>query len=125
MGSMLSAFLRRSSDGVVGFWCPGCDEAHFVSVAPGGWTWDGNAEAPTFSPSVLVRSGHHADRKKPCWCDFNREHPGESRFKCGVCHSFVRGGRIEFLSDCTHPLADQTVPIPAWPETPADPEVKP
>lgn len=29
-----------------------------------------------------------------------------------VCHSFVRDGRIQFLSDCTHKLANQTVDLP-------------
>ena len=28
------------------------------------------------------------------------------------CHSFVRSGRIEFLSDSTHALAGQTVDLP-------------
>src|SRR5436309_254590 len=28
-----------------------------------------------------------------------------------VCHSFVRDGLIEFLGDCTHPLAGRTVPL--------------
>lgn len=28
-----------------------------------------------------------------------------------VCHSFVTDGKIRFLSDCTHDLADQTVPM--------------
>jgi len=29
-----------------------------------------------------------------------------------VCHSFVTDGRIQFLTDCTHALAGQTVDIP-------------
>jgi hypothetical protein len=29
-----------------------------------------------------------------------------------VCHSFVTDGRIQFLSDCTHELAGQTVDLP-------------
>lgn len=33
-----------------------------------------------------------------------------------VCHSFVRNGVIEFLSDCTHALKGQHVPLPDWPE---------
>lgn len=33
-----------------------------------------------------------------------------------VCHSFIRDGQIQFLSDCTHALAGQTVPLPAWPD---------
>lgn len=31
---------------------------------------------------------------------------------CVVCHSFVTAGRIEFLPDCTHALAGQTVDLP-------------
>jgi len=117
--SQLSPVLQRLSGGVLAFWCPACDEAHQVRV--GGrceWTWDGNETAPTFSPSVLVRSGHYVDGKHPCWCDYNREHPSEPGATCGQCHSFVRGGNIEFLFDCTHKLAGQTVPLPPWPEAP-------
>lgn len=33
------------------------------------------------------------------------------KFPPHVCHSFVRDGRIEFLSDCTHALAGQTVEL--------------
>lgn len=32
-----------------------------------------------------------------------------------VCHSFVTDGRIQFLSDCTHSLAGQTVDLPEMP----------
>lgn len=28
------------------------------------------------------------------------------------CHSFIEGGRIRFLSDCSHALAGQTVELP-------------
>jgi hypothetical protein len=31
-----------------------------------------------------------------------------------ICHSFITDGRIQFLGDCTHRLAGQTVPIPDW-----------
>ena len=33
-----------------------------------------------------------------------------------VCHSFVTDGRIQFLADCTHALAGQTVDLPEWPK---------
>lgn len=115
--SALSPVLRSFERNRVGIWCPGCDHAHAIGVGPGGWVWDGNAEAPTFSPSVLVRSGHFAGPNGGCWCKWNEEHPDDpTSFACGVCHSFVRGGRIEFLSDSTHALAGQTVPLPPWPE---------
>lgn len=37
------------------FWCPcGCGELLGVRVAgPPAWTWDGNREKPTVSPSIL------------------------------------------------------------------------
>jgi hypothetical protein len=31
-----------------------------------------------------------------------------------VCHSFIIDGRIQFLGDCDHELASQTVEIPDW-----------
>lgn len=44
------------------FCCPGCGRLGGVSFMPGGWTWDGNREAPTVQPSILhdnPRCGWH------------------------------------------------------------------
>lgn len=36
------------------FWCPcGCGSLLGVNLEPGRWTWDGNREAPTVTPSIL------------------------------------------------------------------------
>ena len=118
--SALGSKLRRSTDSLH-FWCPGCTEAHSISIADGrgGWTVDvADPERPTFSPSVLVRSGHYAKDAPPgnCWCDFEARQGYAPGFKCFRCHSFVRAGRIEFLGDCTHHLAGKTVDLPAFPE---------
>lgn len=100
----------------IGFRCPGCGEVHVVPVkGPKAWTWNGSLEKPTLSPSLLVRSGHYVPGQggKACWCTYNATHPDEpAPFQCTVCHSFVRDGRIQFLSDCTHSLAGQTVELP-------------
>lgn len=109
--------LRVLEGGRLAFWCPGCKEYHYVFVGRAEhpvWSFNGNYDDPTFSPSVLVRSGHYCDHAKPddCWCNFKERHPeweGEPPFKCSRCHSFVRDGRIQYLSDCTHELAGQTV----------------
>ena len=87
---------RRAQPGRVLFRCPGCEENHQVPVigAPG-WERNQSLTAPTFRPSIMV---HGANAKGPT-----------------VCHSFVTEGRIQFLSDCTHRLAGQTVDLPAWP----------
>jgi len=81
--------------------CPGCGFSHAPAVRgapPDGahvWQWNGSLEAPTISPSLLVRAPAYGDPPRDL-----------------VCHSFIRDGRIQFLSDCTHSLAGQTVDLP-------------
>jgi hypothetical protein len=89
-----------------------------MHVVDAGWTFDGNYDKPTFSPSVLVTSGHYVQRALPpgadreCWCTYNSAHSDDpSKFECGVCHSFIRNGEIQFLIDSTHALAGQTVAL--------------
>ena len=118
--SQLSPILRDSVDNGLTFWCPGCGESHCVRYGAGSgprWTWNGDIHNPTFSPSILVRTGHYASHgdKSDCWCTYNAAHPEEAvDFECRICHSFVTDGRIQFLSDCSHALAGQTVDLPAW-----------
>lgn len=115
----VSAKLRRTETGFT-YWCQGCEEMHSVRTDGGGaWDFDGNLEAPTFSPSVLVTTGHfiagHTAGSR-CWCTYNAEHPDKpAPFECHRCHTFIRGGLVEFLSDCTHALAGQTLPLPNLP----------
>jgi hypothetical protein len=70
------------------------------------WGWNNNVDAPSFTPSVLVKHGSAVD---PTFID----EPGDPPT---ICHSFVTDGRIQFLSDCTHALAGQTVDLPDWAE---------
>jgi len=85
---------RKNSTGgyTLLFRCPGCDDLHSVNQK---WDWNGNKEAPTLSPSVLV----------------TYKSEGEI---VAICHSFVVDGKFQYLSDCTHKLAGQTVEIPNW-----------
>ena len=77
--------------GTYWFLCPGCKTMHPVTLRDErngrGWTFNGDLAAPTFSPSLMV---YPTDRN-------------------GRCHSFIRGGKIEFLVDCQHEFAGQTV----------------
>jgi len=113
----MSAFgskLRKAADGMVLFWCPGCRSAHQVRVDPAfgsAWGFNGSGDAPTFTPSVLVRGTQPLSDK-----EYTRVMAGERvDTRPLVCHSFVTHGRIQFLSDCTHALAGQTVDLPDWP----------
>jgi hypothetical protein len=76
--------------------CPACGYPHIFDAR---WTFDGNHEAPTFSPSMKVNTNHG-------------EPPVDD-----VCHSFLRGGVWEFLGDCTHAMKGQKVPAPDWQKT--------
>lgn len=83
------------TDSLYMFNCPGCGRLHAISAVCGSesrgnaWKWNGSVTAPTFEPSLLS----HWNEK------------GIAQ----VCHSFIRDGKIQFLSDCTHALAGQTV----------------
>lgn len=86
------------------FWCLGCEEAHQIDMEK--WEFNGDFEKPTFSPSYLT------------WLDPNPKagpEPKWKKYRDGFkCHSFIKEGKIEYLSDCTHKLAGQTVDLPEW-----------
>lgn len=92
----MGAKLHQLSPGWLVFHCPGCRCSHSFTVAPLPgpplWTWNGSMDRPTFSPSLLYSESPR-------------------------CHSFVRDGRIEYLSDSEHALAGQTVDLPDWEAT--------
>lgn len=107
--------LRSQQGDLVAFMCPGCREMHQLRISGAhAWGYNGNPDAPTFTPSVLMKSGHYCSGQqgKDCWCTFEARIGRPSPFKCFVCHSFVTDGRIQFLGDCTHALAGQTVDLP-------------
>lgn len=94
------------------WYCPGCKSDHGVPVPPNSraWQWNESLNAPTLSPSVLVTSGHYiTGHTGECWCSYKAEDGTPAPFGCIRCHCFVRDGRIEFLSDCSHELAGKTV----------------
>lgn len=90
------------------FHCPGCQAAHMIRMrGRNPWTWNGNAEHPTFTPSVLVTWTEPSD--DPALFD------DPAHDKRMVCHSFITNGRIQFLPDSTHSLAGHTVDLPDLP----------
>jgi hypothetical protein len=86
------------------FYCLGCKELHgFRTKAPPGdgatkiplWTFDGNVEQPSFTPSL--RYLRHKGDYPGC-----RPH----------CRTIVTAGKIQFCSDCEHELAGKTLDMP-------------
>lgn len=80
-------------------WCPACNYGHVIDVA---LAFNGDNDAPTFSPSVMVRS--------------KEQHVSAERVKGPVlqtvCHFSVKDGEISYFNDSTHALAGQTVALP-------------
>jgi len=122
MMGMLSPILRNVEGGRLAWRCPGCNESHQIATGEGPgprWGWNGSAERPTFTPSVLVTGRAFTDAGDAAfdaWHAAGCPQPAPN-FEGHdiVCHSFVVDGQMQFLSDCTHALAGQTVPIPPWP----------
>lgn len=100
MGWIIGRKLYESRKGVFFFWCPGCDCVHAVYTnglytvdgVIHNWTFNGDADKPTFRPSLNV-SPKNPERQ---------------------CHSWVTDGQITFLGDCHHDLKNKTVEIPDW-----------
>ncbi len=89
---------NETYDGQFLFFCPGCGCCHYVNTKPGNgpvWNFNGDVDKPTVSPSLLVTMP-------------NRTTIGVT----DICHSFIKEGKIQYLSDCTHHLAGQTIDLP-------------
>lgn len=107
--SAVGSKLWRSQLGGLMFWCPACGYHHVVHTAGQGWdgetwTFNGDGDSPTFRPSINVTTGRAVDPT------FIREEGDPPE----VCHSYITNGQIQFLDDCDHILAGQTVPLPDW-----------
>ncbi|MGB3389069.1 MAG: DUF6527 family protein [Pseudaminobacter sp.] len=105
--------LRTGEGGVLMFRCPGCNEVHQIQTGDGPgprWGFNGDYERPTFSRSVRVGSYKLVRDSAGKWTgEWERDAAGNPI--PSVCHSFVSDGQIQFLGDCTHALAGQTVPL--------------
>lgn len=148
----LSSVLGQPAYRSIYTFCPGCHMAHpfRIELFPGCplrqdgsiepiWTWDGNLETPTFSPSMLSYGschlcptdyvhhvvclnsntcgnvGHLILSKEPRILAHNLPHIVDPAW--GNCHSFLHNGQWQFLTDSAHSLAGQTVdmiPLPDW-----------
>ena len=96
-------YLRRTGSTTSGdpggyaHYCPGCDGMHVFAVDepfPNGarWTFNGNLEKPTFSPSMNIGND---------WCHYN-----------------LTDGELRYTTCRGHNLGGQTLPLPELPRLP-------
>ena len=60
----------------------------------GNWTWNGDTGNPTLRPSISTRMDY-----------------GDKNRQTIICHTWVNDGMAQFLDDCSHELAGQTLPL--------------
>jgi hypothetical protein len=107
--AMISGYHFPAGSFAHAHWCPACNQLHEFAVDQpfrngARWTYNGNPIAPTFSPSMNIK--------------INTPDMGVSYqpdIDSSVCHYFLQGGRIQYLGDCTHAMAGQTVDLPDIP----------
>ena len=79
--------------------CRACKQ-HLIQVPR--WTYNGNADSPTFSPSV----------NETC------NDPGHPSYQpqamSSRCHFTVTDGKITYHGDCLHELRGQTMELEDW-----------
>lgn len=103
MMGKLSAKLRSVSGPTskgIAHWCPGCKGPHVIYTEYPGhavWTWNGDVDKPTTTPSVRC---------------FTTDPDGKNQRT--LCHYFLTDGNIVFCADCPHEFSGKTVPIPDW-----------
>lgn len=96
--------IHEIADKHYAFWCEGCDESHQFTDQ---WEFNHDFDKPTLNPSYLT------------WNDPNPnvdpKNDPDGKYRNGFrCHSFIRDGMIQYLDDCTHALAGQTVAMKEW-----------
>lgn len=84
-------------------WCPACNSLHDFAIDQAftngaRWTWDGDVQLPTMTPSMNITIGPYGDGKM------------------NICHYYLSKGKLLFLNDCTHGLSAQTVDLPDIPD---------
>lgn len=108
---MKPSFLKVEGNNI-SFYCAGCKHMHHIQVGEGPgprWSWNNDLNSPTFQPSILETYEHWT----PPYI-FGHPKPETQVKVTDICHTFVTDGKIQYLSDCTHHLANQTVDMLPW-----------
>ena len=101
--------MRRGQGGFF-HWCPGCEEMH---ILPDSWTFDGNLEKPTFTPSFKHEGIQRVFVDGKWTGEWKRD--GNGNTIPYICHYVLTAGMLNFGGDSTHALASQVVPLPVLP----------
>jgi hypothetical protein len=88
----LTHYNREGGGDMYLFYCPGCKSSHvfYINVPKmPSWTFNGNMEKPTFTPSLLCN--HITPERR--------------------CHLFLTDGKLNFCDDSAHEFAGKVVEL--------------
>ncbi len=86
-----------------GYWrmkSPGSKWGCLLVPRDRGWTFNGNIERPTFSPSVKETATFHANGHDYPYCN----------------HFIITDGVVNYCQDCTHESAGKSYELPVFTE---------
>jgi len=85
-----------------------------MHIMPDSWQFDGNVESPTFTPS-FKHEGLKRIFVNGNWTgEWVRDGAGNT--VPYICHYVITAGELQFMSDCTHAMAGNKIPLPLLPE---------
>lgn len=87
--------------------CQACQWHEFPKIgqSSANWSFNGDMERPTFSPSMNQMTNSPDSKYYNPECESSR------------CHFILREGIIQYCDDCTHELRGQSLPLQPWDET--------
>lgn len=113
--------LKKITDGTreyFEFYCPGCKQTHLYYTKRKGptWTFNGDMQAPTFQPSLLLLREEWTPPVTPENLDEWQKKQWPQVKVAKTCHLNITGGMIQFHGDCWHELKHKTIPMVPIPE---------
>lgn len=110
---ILRSTTRQPGEPDFNFWCPGCNRGHpvWTSRIPSPWSFNGNLECPTFSPSFLMTWNEGEPPVTSDNFDEWKRAPWPQTQVAKRCHIVITDGMLHFCSDCTHEFAGKVVPM--------------
>ena len=98
MSNKVIPYTGKDKVEYIQFYCFGCACYHQYIVKGDEskmpvWKWNKDLNKPTITPSLMSKWSYG---------------PNEIE---NICHLYVKNGQIEYLKDCTHKFAGQTVDL--------------
>ena len=86
-----------------------------MHIIPGTWSFNGELDCPTFTPSVRITGKQTIKNERGEWTgEWVRDAAGNPLDYC--CHYILTVGQLQFCGDSTHALSGKTVPLPDLPD---------